>query len=216
MDQIIMNYCSLLKCVAPVGNQSYSCLINMIKNDKMTDQNIITEILLGNRFLFSKLIDKYQRMVFTLAMGFVHQKENAEDLTQDIFIKVWIALPNYKGDAIFSTWLYRIAVNYCVNFVEKNKRNRFIVLAEELIGHVFNTAINDKDAQQELEEMESGNLVRTAIDSLPINQRTAFILSAYEELPIKEIAAIMNRSEGAVEQLLLRAKMNLKKKIKHP
>ena len=68
-----------------VGNQSYSCLINMIKNDKMTDQDIITEILLGNRFLFSKLIDKYQRMVFTLAMGFVHQKENAEDLTQDIF-----------------------------------------------------------------------------------------------------------------------------------
>lgn len=106
----------------------------MIKNDKMTDQDIITEILLGNRFLFSKLIDKYQRMVFTLAMGFVHQKENAEDLTQDIFIKVWIALPNYKGDAIFSTWLYRIAVNYCINFVEKNKRNRFIVLAEELIG----------------------------------------------------------------------------------
>jgi len=199
-----------------VGNQSYSCLINMIKNDKMTDQDIITEILLGNRFLFSKLIDKYQRMVFTLAMGFVHQKENAEDLTQDIFIKVWIALPNYKGDAIFSTWLYRIAVNYCINFVEKNKRNRFIVLAEELIGHVFNTAINDKDAQQELEEMESGNLVRTAIDSLPINQRTAFILSAYEELPIKEIASIMNRSEGAVEQLLQRAKMNLKKKIKHP
>ena len=188
----------------------------MIKNDKMTDQDIITEILLGNRFLFSKLIDKYQRMVFTLAMGFVHQKENAEDLTQDIFIKVWIALPNYKGDAIFSTWLYRIAVNYCINFVEKNKRNRIIVLAEELIGHVFNTAINDKDAQQELEEMESGNLVRTAIDSLPINQRTAFILSAYEELPIKEIAAIMNRSEGAVEQLLQRAKMNLKKKIKHP
>ena len=199
-----------------VGNQSYSCLINMIKNDKMTDQDIITEILLGNRFLFSKLIDKYQHMVFTLAMGFVHQKENAEDLTQDIFIKVWIALPNYKGDAIFSTWLYRIAVNYCINFVEKNKRNRFIVLAEELIGHVFNTAINDKDAQQELEEMESGNLVRTAIDSLPINQRTAFILSAYEELPIKEIASIMNRSEGAVEQLLQRAKMNLKKKIKHP
>ena len=199
-----------------VGNQSYSCLINMIKNDKMTDQDIITEILLGNRFLFSKLIDKYQRMVFTLAMGFVHQKENAEDLTQDIFIKVWIALPNYKRDAIFSTWLYRIAVNYCINFVEKNKRNRFIVLAEELIGHVFNTAINDKDAQQELEEMESGNLVRTAIDSLPINQRTAFILSAYEELPIKEIASIMNRSEGAVEQLLQRAKMNLKKKIKHP
>lgn len=81
---------------------------------------------------------------------------------------------------------------------------------------MFNTAINDKDAQQELEEMESGNLVRTAIDSLPINQRTAFILSAYEELPIKEIASIMNRSEGAVEQLLQRAKMNLKKKIKHP
>jgi len=181
----------------------------------MSDQQVIDEVLLGNQSMFRLLVEKYQSMVFTTAMGFVHSKEDAEDLTQDIFVKAWEALSTYKGDAVFSTWLYRITINRCINHVEKNKRNIFLELAEEWMNKLFNTESTTKDSQQQMEEAEQDVAIRRAIDSLPVNQRTVFVLSAYDELPQKEIAVIMQRTEGAVEQLLQRAKTNLRKKLAH-
>jgi len=99
--------------------------------------------------------------------------------------------------------------------VEKNKRNIFLELAEEWMNKLFNTESTTKDSQQQMEEAEQDVAIRRAIDSLPVNQRTVFVLSAYDELPQKQIAVIMQRTEGAVEQLLQRAKTNLRKKLAH-
>lgn len=179
----------------------------------MSDQQIIEEILKGNQTMFRLLVEKYQKMVFVTAIGFVHGKEDAEDLTQEIFVKVWESLSSFKGDSEFSTWLYRIAVNNSINSAQKKQRNHFIELAEEWIQSFFHLESGDKDSQQLLEANETDAAIQKAIDSLPISQRTAFLLSTYDDLSQKQVAAVMQRTEGAVEQLLQRAKTNLQKKL---
>ena len=77
----------------------------------MTDQQIIQQILSGNINTFEMLVRKYQQMVFRTAMGFVHSKEDAEDISQDVFLKAYSSLQQFKGEAEFSTWLYRITIN---------------------------------------------------------------------------------------------------------
>ena len=100
-----------------------------------------------------------------------------------------------------------------INFVNRNRKNRFLQSLED----IFYKPSGEKTPLEQLEESERDQRIRKAIDSLPEKQRTAFVLSKYEELPQKTIASVMNISEGAVEQLLQRAKNNLQKKLStHP
>lgn len=176
----------------------------------MSDAQLIEEVKLGNIAVFKQLMTKYERMVFRTAMGFVHIKEDAEDLTQEVFIQVYQSLSKFKGDAEFSTWLYRIVVNMSINFVNRNKKNRLL----ESLETIFHPSSNEKTPLEQLEQSERDKRIKKAINSLSDEQRTAFVLSKYEELSQKEIATIMKKSEGAVEQLLQRAKQNLQKKLR--
>lgn len=175
----------------------------------MSDTKLIYNILAGNKDAFKELMEKYQAKVFSTAMGFVHSKEDAEDITQEVFIKVYQSLSTFKGEAAFSTWLYRITVNHSLLFINRNKKNRLLVSLE----NIFNKPNNENTPLESLEIKERDERIKKAIDSLPDSQRAAFVLSKYEELNQKEIAAILNKSEGAVEQLLQRAKTNLQKKL---
>lgn len=175
----------------------------------MSDKELIQKIIDGDTAAFKGLMEKYQLQVFRVVMGFVHSKEDAEDVTQDVFVKVYQSLPKFRGDSEFSTWLYRVAVNMSINYINRNKKNTLLQSLEE----VFYKISGDKTPLDELEDSERDQRIRKAIDTLPEKQRTAFILSRYEELPQKRIASIMNTTEGAVEQLLQRAKTNLQKKL---
>lgn len=175
----------------------------------MSDNELIHEILSGDTSAFKTLMEKYQLQVFRTVMGFVHVKEDAEDITQDIFVKVYQSLAFFKGESEFSTWLYRITVNMSINFINRNRKNRLLQSLED----VFAKPSSEKTPLEQLEESERDQRIRKAIDSLPEKQRTAFILSKYEELPQKTIASVMDTSEGAIEQLLQRAKNNLQKKL---
>lgn len=179
----------------------------------MSEQEIIQEILEGNSSKFKLLVEKYQNMVFRTTMGFVHIKEDAEDLTQDVFIRAFQSLKTFNGEAEFSTWLYRITVNTSINHLNKIKNRGLLHFAEEILQNLFNRASDDKNPQQELEQTERDDAIRKAIDALPENQRTAFVLSKYDDLTQIEIATIMQRTEGSVEQLLQRAKITLQKKL---
>ena len=178
----------------------------------MSDEQLIKEIISGNHAAFKNLMEKYQLQVFRTAMGFVHTKEDAEEVTQDIFVRVYQSISSFRHDAEFSTWLYRITVNTSLNFLRSNRKNRLLQSLEA----IFSLRSEEKTPLEELESAERDRRIRVAIDSLPEKQRMAFILSRYEELPQKKIAAVMNRSEGAVEQLLQRAKENLQKKLRAP
>ena len=180
----------------------------------MEEEQLIQEIVCGNTLAFKMLMEKYQNRVFCVAMGFVHSKEDAEDLTQEVFIKVYLSLSTFNHESKFSTWLYRITINTCINFANRNRKRRLLQSLEDVWHSAFNQRDEEQTPLEKMEISERNLLIKKAIDSLSDRQRVAFILSKYEELPQKEIAAIMDTTEGAVEQLLQRAKNNLQKKLK--
>ena len=177
----------------------------------MSDEQLIQEIISGNTIVFKELMEKYQGMVFRTTLGFVHSKADAEDITQEVFIKIYQSLPDFKGEAQFVTWLYRITVNASINFVNRKKKNRVV----ESLENIFHKQSEEKTPLERLEQSERDKGIKNAINPLPDSHGTAFILSKYEELPQKEIAAVMKKSEGAVEQLLQRAKSTLQKKLEY-
>ena len=184
----------------------------------MTDNDIIAQILQGDRNLYRKLVDKYQLMVFRTCMGFLHNKDDSDDLTQEIFIQAYQTLSGFKGDAGFSTWIYRIAVNASLNKTRKSSKSLFVQRFEMVFGNSKNLensfAIPDGENPENILILnEHREWVRKALESLPENQRTAIVLSKYDDLSQRQIAQIMKTSEGAVEALIQRAKANLREKL---
>jgi RNA polymerase sigma-70 factor (ECF subfamily) len=184
----------------------------------MNDSEIIRMILLGDRQKFRLLVEKYQHMVFRTCMGFLHDKDDADDLTQDIFMQAYQSLHSFKGEAAFSTWIYRIAVNASLNRVRKNSGNLVLNRLESLFGagkekYIPLPFTDTENPESILIRQENSRWVQNALDTLPENQRTAIVLSKYDDLSQKEIAEIMNTTEGAVEALIQRAKSNLRVKL---
>lgn len=179
---------------------------------------MIRSVLQGNPDNYRYLVEKYQQMVFRTCMGFVHSKDDADDLTQDVFIQAYQALARFKGDSAFSTWLYRIAVNASLNKIRKSPLKNFLQRFENFTGkkdeHEAVVSVSTgEDPEKMLIRQELIEAVRHALDALPENQRIAIILSKYDDLSQKEIAEIMDTTEGAVEALLQRAKKNLRDKL---
>jgi len=184
----------------------------------MTDSEIIKLVLRGEKEKFRMLVEQNQQMVFRTCMGFLHNKDDADDLTQDIFIQAYQSLSRFKGEAAFSTWLYRIAVNASLNKVRKSSKNLILQRIDAFFGTGKSGEApflpsDAEDPENILIRQEHVEWVRRALDSLPENQRTAIVLSKYDDLSQKEIAEIMKTSQGAVEALLQRAKKNLREKL---
>ena len=184
----------------------------------MTEREIISLILHGDRNKFRILVDRYQPMVFRTCMGFLHNKDDADDLTQEIFIQAFKSLQGFKGAASFSTWIYRIAVNASLNKVRKSSGNPILQRLDTLFGagkekEISFPAYDAENPESILIRQEHKEWVKNALDSLPENQRTAIVLSKYDDLSQKEIAEIMNTTEGAIEALIQRAKKNLRVKL---
>jgi RNA polymerase sigma-70 factor, ECF subfamily len=184
----------------------------------LTDNEIIQQVLSGNRNNYSLLVERYQSMVFRTSMGFLHNKEEAEDLAQEVFIQAYLALTKFKGDSSYSTWLYRIAVNAALNKIRKTSKSFILKRLESVFGTEKNADnhlyISDNENPENIIiGNEHREWIKQALNSLPENQRTAIVLSKYDDLPQKEIASIMSTTEGAVEALIQRAKANLREKL---
>lgn len=188
-----------------------------MKTDR-TDNEVIESILGGDRDQYTLIVEKYQQMVFRTCMGFMHNKEDADDLTQEVFIQAYQMLHTFRYESALSTWLYRIAVNASLNRVRKTSKTSLFSRLNELLSNDpkperdFSVAHNE-NPEKLLLKSEQAEWVQHALDSLPEKQRTAIILSKYDDLSQKEIAAVMDTTEGAVEALLQRAKANLREKL---
>lgn len=182
----------------------------------MTDHEIIQQVLSGNPDRFSLLVERYQPVVFRTCMGFVHDQDDADDLSQEIFIQAYLSLSSFKGESAFPTWIYRIAVNAALNKSRKTAKNFLTLRLNKMLG-VGKRELIDAASGESPEDLfireEHRQWVQDALDSLPKNQHTAIVLSKYDDLPQKEIAAIMGISEGAVEALIQRAKAGLRKEL---
>lgn len=182
----------------------------------ITDTEIIKKITEGDRNQYRILVERYQKMIFRTCMGFLHNRDDADDLVQDIFIQAYQALPEFRQQSSFSTWLYRIAVNASLNKVRKNSKSFLVRYLDRFSGsengdNPMATVSDNENPEDILIRNEHRAWVQKALDSLPPNQRIAIVLSKYDDLPQKEIAEIMNTTEGAVEALIQRAKANLRR-----
>jgi RNA polymerase sigma-70 factor (ECF subfamily) len=184
----------------------------------MTENEIIDQIRQGNRDLYRVLVEKYQPMIFRTCMGFLHNKDEADDLTQEVFIQAYQSLPKFKGESFFSTWIYRIAVNASLNKIRKASKKFLLQRFGSFWGGEkqmpFEIPIPENENPENiLINEEHREWVQRALNSLPENQRTAIVLSKYDDMSQKEIAEIMDITEGAVEALIQRAKSNLREKL---
>jgi RNA polymerase sigma-70 factor (ECF subfamily) len=157
--------------------------------------------------------------VFNTALNFVQNKEDAEDISQEVFIEVYKSLPQFKGEASISTWIYRIAITKSLDHLRKKnsqKRKGFLrSLFYEDSGELMHDRPHFDHPGILMENKENARFLFAAINTLPENQKTAFILFNIDDLPQKEIAEIMNTSPKAVESLIGRAKQTLKERLKH-
>ncbi len=189
----------------------------------MEDIVIIDNILNNKSAGFKALIDKYQLLVVNTCYGFVHNREDAEDIAQEVFIEVHRSLHKFRKESKLSTWLYRISSNKSLNFIRDNKKNSWFQSLDILFSSEKNTGkvIELSDSENNIpdniiENKETGKVINEAISSLPKNQNVAFTLYKYEDLSYKEISEVMELSLSSVESLLFRAKKNLQEKlIKH-
>lgn len=168
----------------------------------------------ADRSSFEELYHTYQSRVYNLALSYLQNEGDAEELTQDIFVEVYHALASFRGEASAGTWIYRITVNRAIDFLRKKSRKKRLGTLLSLFRDTGTPESPDFiHPGVLLEHKERSATLFAAIETLPENQKTAFILARVEDLGNKEIAEIMQLSVGAVESLLSRARENLKKQL---
>ena len=171
-------------------------------------------MLEGDESAFKTIIDTYKKMVFNTALGFVQNIEDAEDVTQDVFIKVYENIAKFKQQSKLSTWIYRISITQAADFIRHKKRKKRMGFLTSLFGDKNQLLHDPPDFIHPgvlAENREQSAILFNAINQLPENQKTAFMLQKIQDLSQQQIAEIMELNEGAVESLLSRAKANLKK-----
>ena len=172
----------------------------------------------GDQAAFKELVEKHKISVLNLCLRFTGNKPDAEDLSQDVFMRIFQAAPRYEAKAAFTTWMYRIAVNLCLNYQRRKKLLTFFSIdsnhgSEEDHQRKIPDIISSERPDTDFEKKERQQFVQKAIQSLPENQRTVVILYRYQNLSYQEIADTLETSVSAVESRLFRAKLNLKKKL---
>lgn len=166
---------------------------------------------------FREIVDTHKVRVFNTAISFLQNREDAEDLAQEVFIEVYHSLEKFKGESSISTWIYRITVNKSLDFLrKKNRKKRFgfmTSLFNKETGEINVDASHFDHPGILLEKKENARMLFEAIEQLSENQKTAFILFHIEELSQKEIGEVMSLSSKAVESLIQRAKAALRLKL---
>ena len=157
----------------------------------------------GEREAFDRLVERYQREVYRLCYRYVNNHHDANDMAQEVFLKAYRAIGRFRGDSAFSTWLYRIAVNTCLNFRSSRKPP----------GEELSDALPDRapGALAAVVGEERARIVRDAVMRLPEKQRATLILKIYHDLTHEEVAGILGSSVGTVKANLFHALGNLRK-----
>ena len=179
---------------------------------------LIDELREGDMAALAILVEKYKRLVYRVAIQITKNHEDANDVMQDTFLKVYESIHSFRKDAAFETWLYRIIVNHATNLVKHRERRRespLSVISEmEIHPDLRRTADLANNPHLNAERKERQRWVTQAVNSLPLKQRTVVILHEFEGLTHPEIASILNCSEGTVRSRLHYARHKLKDLLK--
>jgi RNA polymerase sigma factor (sigma-70 family) len=166
----------------------------------------------GHTDAIEGIINEYSKNVFNTCLGLLQNEQDAEEVTQDVFVKVYDKISSFKGESLFSTWLYRIAVNESLQVLRKQKaKKRFAFITNLWEQEPTHTAAIDfVHPGVQLEQKEAATQLFAAIKQLPERQQIAVTLRYVEQLSQLQVAQVMELNEGAVESLIQRAKQKLK------
>ncbi|MBP6024387.1 RNA polymerase sigma factor [Ferruginibacter sp.] len=183
----------------------------------MNQQELIVQLQQGDGQAFKKLVDEWQNMVYNTALGIVQNADDADDITQDVFIQVYQSVSSFKGESKFSTWLYRIVITKSLDHLKKKKRKKRFGFMQSLFGNNSDEEIHPEEFNHPgvlMENKERAAELFKALQQLPDKQRIAFTLHRLEAQRHQDIAAVMELSVTAVESLIARAKGNLRQILK--
>jgi RNA polymerase sigma-70 factor (ECF subfamily) len=183
----------------------------------LTNETVLIEQLKRkDEAAFKTIVDQWKDLVYNTILGIVQNETEAEDLTQEVFIKVFENISSFKGESKLSTWLYRIATTTALDHLRSKKRKKRFGFMQSLFGD------NQEEKEQipdfhhpgvKLDNKERAAVLFKAIDSLPDNQKAAYTLHKLEGLSYREISEVLNTTVPAVESLMSRANANLRKKL---
>jgi len=178
---------------------------------ELTDTEIIRRILQGEQALYAQLVQKYQQYVFTLVLRFTDNREDAEELSQDIFVKAYRPLADFRGDAKFSTWLYTIVRTSCITFLRKKKLDTTSIDNERTLTQLENRESGFN--ANTIEQKSKHAMVNTAIRLLSPDDAQLITLFYKGEQTLEEIGRIMGLEPNTVKVKLHRARHRLKEKM---
>jgi len=183
----------------------------------LNEEFLIQELKKGKESAFKSIVDAYQDMVYNTCLGIAKNEEDAEDLSQEVFVQVYQSIGSFKGESKLSTWIYRIAITKSLDHERKKKRKKRFAFVRSIFGDDSQVVVHVPDFHHpgvQLDQKENAAVLFKAIDKLPENQKIAFLLNKVEGLNYQEVSEVMEVSVSAIESLLHRAKGNLKKILK--
>jgi RNA polymerase sigma-70 factor, ECF subfamily len=185
----------------------------MLKNGNMpaeNDINLVERFRKGDDSAFNTLVRKYQEQVYLTLRRLLGSHEEAQDLSQEVFLHAYKGLGQFRGEAGFSTWIYRIAVNLGLNALRHRKLRQFFSLDHPGLTITSKSPTPD----QVLERQELMSVIETAIERLPAKQKIVFTLRYFQKLPHAEIAEILDRDVGTIKANYHQALRKLQKAVK--
>lgn len=183
----------------------------------MTNETeLIEQLKQGDESAFKAIVEQWQDMVYNTILGIVQNDTEAEDLAQDVFIKVFEKINTFKGDSKFSTWLYRIATTTALDHLRSKKRKKRFGFLQSITGDGGEEKEQIPDFNHpgvSLDNKERSAVLFKAIGSLPENQKVAYTLHKLEGLSYRDVSEVLNTTISAVESLMSRANQNLRKQL---
>jgi RNA polymerase sigma-70 factor (ECF subfamily) len=177
----------------------------------MEDRKLVELAQEGSEEAFSELVRLYQSKVFSMALNFTRDRETADDLSQEIFLKAYLALPKFRFGSEFGTWLYRVALNHVRDFLRKKGKVKEVSLEE--IGEIPISDDGVEKREKEREEERTKRLLHAHVETLPVKYRIVLTLRDIQGLSYDEISRVLKVSSGTVDSRLHRARKMLRKKL---
>jgi RNA polymerase sigma-70 factor (ECF subfamily) len=184
---------------------------------KLSDYELFLQLVKGDENSLAELILRFQNKVYNTALSYLQNNEEAEEVAMDVFLELFQSAANFRGESSVSTWIYRITINKSLDKLKYRNRKKRLVWISSIFSNEEGELLHDKPHFAPpgilLENKEKSVLLFKAIDQLPEKQKSAYLLSYVEMLPQNEVAQILETSVGAVESLLQRAKVKLRKEL---
>jgi len=186
-------------------------------SEKDDEQKLVERIRAGDIASFRELVEQYKKKIYYLAYDMVGNHQDAEDISQEVFIKVFRFIKTFRQDAKLSSWLYQVTVNSCIDMQRKKIAKPQVLMESSDIENIQHATSQADGKLSEPERKAAGNLlqshIRKLLQKISPRERSVFVMRYYNEFKLNEIAEILNVSTNTIKSLLLRAKKKLKKEL---